>query len=162
MNVLRKCCYRSLKENKRRTAVTLVGIILATSLLTAVACMAVSFRVSMVAYEKQQTGDWHYLFQGVRAGDLKYFRNNENVERMGLTQEVGYGLLEGSQNPDKPYLYLRATDQEGQKAMALKLVEGRMPGSWRWPDMSPPTAWWISRWGMSSPFRWAAAFPTEF
>ncbi len=127
MNVLRKCCYRSLKENKRRTAVTLVGIILATSLLTAVACMAVSFRVSMVAYEKQQTGDWHYLFQGVRAGDLKYFRNNENVERMGLTQEVGYGLLEGSQNPDKPYLYLRATDQEGQKAMALKLVEGRMP-----------------------------------
>ena len=57
MNVLRKCCYRSLKENKRRTAVTLVGIILATSLLTAVACMAVSFRVSMVAYEKQQTGD---------------------------------------------------------------------------------------------------------
>ena len=28
MNVLRKCCYRSLKENRKRTLVTIVGVIL--------------------------------------------------------------------------------------------------------------------------------------
>ena len=64
-NVLRKCCYRSLKENRKRTAVTIVGILLATALITGVACMAVSFRASMVAYEKQENGDYHYHFTGV-------------------------------------------------------------------------------------------------
>ena len=40
MNVLKRCCYRSLKENPKRTVVTIIGIILATSMITAVACMA--------------------------------------------------------------------------------------------------------------------------
>lgn len=50
MNVLRKCCMRSLKENRKRTLVTIVGVILATALITGVASLAVSFRASMVEY----------------------------------------------------------------------------------------------------------------
>ena len=50
MNVLEKCCYRSLKENRKRTLVTIVGILLATALITAVACMVVIFRASMIAF----------------------------------------------------------------------------------------------------------------
>lgn len=34
MNVLQKCCFRSLKENRKRTLVTIVGVILATALIT--------------------------------------------------------------------------------------------------------------------------------
>lgn len=127
MNVLKKCCYRSLKENRKRTLVTIVGIILATALLTAVACMVVSFRESMIAYEKTRNGDFHYLFSGVNSEDIKYFQNNKNLEKIGLLEEIGYALLEGSQNPDKPYLYIRTADEEGVHALSLKLVEGRMP-----------------------------------
>lgn len=43
-NVLKRCCYRSLRENRKRTAVTIVGIVLATALITGVACIVVSFR----------------------------------------------------------------------------------------------------------------------
>ncbi len=127
MNVLKKCCYRSLKENRKRTFVTIVGIILATALLTAVACMVVSFRASMIAYEKAQNGDFHYLFSGVSSENLKYFQNNKNIEKIGLLEEVGYALLEGCQNPDKPYLYIQTADEEGFKAMSLRLAEGRLP-----------------------------------
>ncbi len=127
MNVLMKCCGRSLKENRRRTIVTIVGIVLAAALITAVACMVVSFRASLIAYEKKENGDYHYLFSGVKAENLKYFRNNNHIERMGLLQEVGYALLEGSQNSDKPYLYIRAADKEGMNALSLQLREGRMP-----------------------------------
>ena len=65
MNVLKKCCYRSMKENPKRTVVTIIGIILATALITAVASMAVSFRASMILLEKKDNGDFHYLFAGV-------------------------------------------------------------------------------------------------
>lgn len=127
MNVLQKCCYRSLKKNPKRTIVTIIGIILATSLITAVACLAVSFRASMVANEKEQNGDYHYCFQGVGGEYLKLFENNANVEKCGLVEELGYALLEESRNPDKPYLYVCAMDEAAESTMALHLVEGRMP-----------------------------------
>lgn len=127
MNVLQKCCFRSLKENRKRTLVTIVGVILATALITGVACLATSFRASMVEYEKKQNGDWHYCFYGVNPQDLKYFEGNRNLERIVLRQPLGYALLEGSQNPDKPYLYLSAVDLAAMDTYNLELSQGRMP-----------------------------------
>lgn len=127
MNVLKRCCYRSMKENKKRTIVTIIGVILATALITGVACLAVSFRVSMIEYEKLENGDYHYLFSGVKTENLKYFTNNSNIKRVGITREVGYCVLQGSQNPDKPYLYLRAINEAGIEAVSLQLADGRLP-----------------------------------
>lgn len=126
-NVLKKCCFRSLKENRKRTLVTIVGIILATALITGVACILVSFRASMIAYEKQQNGDFHYHFAGVGQEYLKYFENNINIEKYGLTETIGYAPLEGSQNPDKPYLFVSAIEKGMESTLALTLTEGRLP-----------------------------------
>ena len=126
MNVLKRCCMRSLKENRKRTTVTIIGVILATALITGVACLAESMRESLVA-RARANGDYHYLFEEIDQSDLKYFINNTNVERIGLAYGLGYAMLEGSENPDKPYLYLRAVDEEGFRSMALKLADGRMP-----------------------------------
>lgn len=127
MNVLQKCCYRSMRENRKRTAVTVVGIVLATALITAVACMAVSFRASMIAHEKAVSGNFHYLFSGVKSEDLKYFENNRNIESYYVAETLGYAVLEGCRNEDKPYLYIRGVDEGGAESMALQLTEGRMP-----------------------------------
>ncbi len=127
MNVLKRCCFRSMKENRKRTAVTVIGVILATALITGVACLAVSFRVSLIEYEKVQNGDYHYLFSGVKAQDIKYYAENANIVRVGLIREEGYAVLEGSENPDKPYLFLRAIDREGIRSISLQLSQGRMP-----------------------------------
>jgi len=107
--------------------VTVVGIILATALIMAVACMAVSFRASLIAYEKQENGDWHYRFLEVQPENLKYFENNRNIRRVGLAAGQGYALLPGSINPDKPYLYLCAVDDTAMEMLSLRLTEGRMP-----------------------------------
>ena len=118
-----------MRENRKRTVVTIIGIILATALITAVACMAESFRASMIILEKKQNGDFHYLFTGVAQENLKYFENNQNVEKIGVAEEIGYAFLEGCTNPDKPYIYIRAVDASGIQAMSLELAEGRMPWS---------------------------------
>lgn len=128
-NVLKRCCYRSLRENRKRTAVTIVGVVLATALITGVACIAVSFRASMVAYEKEQYGDFHSCFQGVGREYLKYFENNRYIKEYGLAETIGYARLEGSQNADKPYLYISAIEEGMEDTLALNLAEGRMPES---------------------------------
>ena len=127
MNVLRRCCMRSLKENRKRTAVTIVGVILAAALITGVACLAESLRASLIYYEQKANGNFHYCFTGVSGENLKYFRNNANIKDLGLARVVGYAVLEGSDNPDKPYLYIREMDEKGMEALYLKLSEGRLP-----------------------------------
>jgi len=127
MNVLQKCCFRSLRENRKRTLVTIVGVILATALITGVACLAASFRASMVEYEKRENGDWHYCFYGVKPENLKYFEGNRHLKKIVLKSPLGYAVLEGSQNPDKPYLYLCGVDKEAVSTFGLELTQGRMP-----------------------------------
>lgn len=127
MNVIKKLTIRSLKKNRKRTAVTIIGIILATALLTAVANMAESMRESVILHQKQNNGDFHYLFQGVGKDNLKYFKNNKNIERLGYSIILGYAPLEGCINEDKPYLYVCTYDENGREMAGLQLIDGRMP-----------------------------------
>lgn len=127
MDALRKVTLKGLQKNKKRTLVTLMGIIMATALITAVANIGESFRASMIAYEKSDSGDFHYCFQGLRPEKLKYFVNNRSIDAIGYEKNLGYALLPGCDNPDKPYLFVKAMNPEGMKAASLKLIQGRMP-----------------------------------
>lgn len=127
MNVLNKLVVRNFFLNKKRTIVTIIGILLSTALITAIASMAESFRASMVEYEKKYSGDFHYAFYDVKQENRKYFEENRNIESLGYMYDIGYAMLEGSTNPDKPYLYIRAMDENGMKAAGVDLIEGRLP-----------------------------------
>lgn len=127
MKVLNKLVMRNFFLNKKRTIVTIVGIMLSTALITAVANMAESFRGSMIEYEKIYSGDFHYAFYGVKQENYKYFENNRNIESLGYIHNIGYSLLEGSENDDKPYLHISAMDEAGMRAAGINLTSGRLP-----------------------------------
>lgn len=127
MKLLNRLTIKSLRLNKKRTIVTIVGIILATALLTAVSTMAVSFRQGLVEREKSVSGDFDFSFEGVPTDELKYIEQNKNVAKYYKTAEVGYAQLRGSRNPDKPYLYIEAMDEGAFAQAGVHLTEGRLP-----------------------------------
>ena len=127
MNLLNRLTIKNLKLNKKRTAVTIIGIILSTALITGVATLVTSFRESIINYEKQTSGNYHYEFEEVPHEELKYRENNRNIDSDFMTQNIGYAMLEGSQNEYKPYLYLLGLEKEAQSNLSLELIEGRMP-----------------------------------
>lgn len=127
MKVLQKLTRKNLLLNKKRTMVTIIGIILATALITAVANMAVSFQASMVEYEKKASGNFHYVFYNVSSENHKYFENNKNVETIGYTANLGYAALPDGRNESKPYLYLLMADEAAFNEMSMQLIEGRLP-----------------------------------
>lgn len=127
MNLLNRLTLKNLRLNKKRTLVTIIGIILSTALITGVATLVSSFRSTIIEYEKQDSGDYHYVFYNVPADDLKYIKNNRNVEDVYLNEDLGYSLLDGSKNEDKPYLYLKAYSKGSIEKLGIELKEGRLP-----------------------------------
>ncbi len=127
MNLLNRLTLKNLKLNKKRTAVTIVGIILATAMITTVSILAVSAKASLIANEIEDEGRYHYAFICEDAGDVKYIKENRQVESWYAIQKLGYAPLADSRNEYKPYLRVMAMTEQAIQDANFDLVEGRMP-----------------------------------
>lgn len=127
MNLLKKLTIKNLKLNKKRTIVTIIGIMLSVALVTAVATMYASGLKSLIVYEKYVKGDFHVEFMDVPSDDVKNIKNNNGVETVYLTQEVGYAPLKDSKNSGKPYAYVMGFDKGALENLSIRLTSGRLP-----------------------------------
>ena len=127
MQILNRLTIRNLKLNKRRTIVTIIGIILATALLTAVATMAVSLKESVTLRSKKVDGDFHLLLYDMTDKEKESVINNRQVESYYETHEVGYGVLDGCVNDSKPYVYIEALDGDTFEKAEINVTSGRLP-----------------------------------
>lgn len=129
MDLIKRLVYKNLKLNKKRTIVTIVGIILSASLLVALATLVSSFQKSLVLFEKQKSGDYHLGFTDIGEDEAKEIEKNRKIEGFYKIKDIGYSELIESKNPDKPYLRVVSTDKKGLESCGIKLLEGRMPQS---------------------------------
>ena len=110
MNLLNKLTKKNLLLNKKRTIVTVIGIILSVSLIMALSSLVASFIGSATVYEKMRSGNFHVSFDNVKSSDVDKFKNNRYVEDVYFTKEIGYSMMKNIQNEDKPYVYVLAFD----------------------------------------------------
>ncbi len=127
MNLLNRLTINNLKLNKKRTIVTIIGIILSVALITAVTTMYSSLLSSLIKYETQVKGNFHAVFSDVPVEDINVFQNNRDIKDFYIVKNIGYANLENSQNTYKPYAYLKALNQEALANLSINLVEGRFP-----------------------------------
>lgn len=127
MTLLNRLTLKNLKLNKKRTIVTVIGIILSVALLTAVASMFFSARESLIQFQKQEQGNYHYSFTSVSQEGVQELRQNRKIESLYVTKTLGYAKLDGVKNEYKPYAYVKEFDQEALENMSITLTEGRLP-----------------------------------
>jgi len=127
MNLLKKLTKKNLQLNKKRTIVTIIGIMLSVALITAVATMFVSLYKSIIKYETTIKGNFHISLSGVPTEDLQFFKENRYIDNYYLVEEVGYAELEGSKNESKPYLYITSFTKDSLENLSVNLIEGRLP-----------------------------------
>ena len=58
MNIMNRLAWKSMWENKTRTIVTIIGIVLSAAMFTAVTTMAFSFWSFLVENEVYNSGDY--------------------------------------------------------------------------------------------------------
>ena len=126
MNVLNKLTKKNLLLNKKRTVVTIIGIMLSTALVCAVAGLVTSAQQTFVNLIKNSDGDYHISFSNVPQEQQKYIIQNNAVDSYYTTKELGYSKFESIQNEDKPYIYVVAMNENAFEKGAYKLIEGRM------------------------------------
>lgn len=127
MNIIHTLTLRQLKKNKTRTLVTIIGIILSVSMITAVPSLAVSFMKMMQDNEIENTGDWHAYYNYVPSQKIDTIINNKHTAFAALTRDIGFAKLEGSQNEGKPYLFITSYDEQAIKSFHMNLIKGRLP-----------------------------------
>ncbi|MCM3761995.1 ABC transporter permease [Alkalihalobacillus oceani] len=128
MNIVNKVTFRHLKQNKRRTLVTIIGTIISVAMVTAVATLGMSFMDLFQRETMDRNGEWHVAYHGVDKAQLEVIKAEENTEAVSLSRDRGYALLEENQaNRYKPYLFVKDFNEEGFERFSVNVKEGRLP-----------------------------------
>lgn len=127
MNIVNKLTLRQLKLNKKRTLVTIIGTIISAAMITAVTVLALSFVDLMQRGEITKNGEWHAKYLSIDLGKLQKLQEDDATKTMILSKDLGYGMLSGSQNKNKPYLYIKEFSKEGYENFPIELTKGRLP-----------------------------------
>lgn len=127
MGLINKFVIKNMKLNKKRSIVTIIGIILSVALLVALFTLVSSFQRSLVDFEKARNGDYHIRLDGVNDKELEEVLRHRDIEDYYTMNCLGYAKLEGIKNEDKPYLCILGTSEKGLEKGGFELVKGRMP-----------------------------------
>lgn len=127
MNILNKFTIKSLKLNKKRTIVTIIGIMLSTALICGVAGLVSSFQNSLIDWARTNDGNYHVTFKNVASDKAQYVTENQKVKDYFISSSLGWANLEGSKTTNKPYLHVLAYDKKALENYGVVLTDGRLP-----------------------------------
>ncbi len=88
MPILQKLTIKNLHKNKRRTIVTILGVMLSAALILAVVGMVTSFQKMMESVAISETGNYHAVFDSVPTDSLKYITENQHVKEYFYSEPV--------------------------------------------------------------------------
>ncbi len=127
MNIVNLLTLRHLKQNKRRTLITIIGVVISVAMLMSVSTLSTSFMGLMQKQNIANEGEWHVQFKNVNKGQLLAIEKDKSTKTLMISRDVGYSVLEGGQNQNKPYLFIREYNDESFKYFPIELSKGRLP-----------------------------------
>ncbi len=125
MDVIKNFTKKSIMRNKKRTCVTIIGVMLSTALICAVAGMVATFREGMINYLSNIYGSFHGEASDVPADVMQYVIDNAHVVKAGVSMPVGTAEID--QITGEQYICVMAFDDEAFSDVALDVIEGRLP-----------------------------------
>src|SRR5688572_7492690 len=126
MNILTTYTLKYLQLNRKRTGVTILGVLLSSALICGVFLLGVSFQKVMIDHEIFMSGNWHARFPAVPYEKAKYITENSAVQASMFSSWLGNATY-GSRNTVRPYLYITAYDTLSFQNQSIKLISGRLP-----------------------------------
>ena len=127
MNIIKKFTLASMKNNRRWTIVTAIGIIISVAMLSAIATLTSSFLSYIIENEKMNNGDWHVRLQHPDQNELKMKVDQPFVDTASWQQVLGFVQVNDPDQSSKPYLQVTALDSPGFIQQYIRVIKGRFP-----------------------------------
>lgn len=127
MNIFARITARTMKENKTRTIVTIIGVILSTAMITAVATLGGTFQNFFIEYTKEQDGSWHVAGLSLPVKEAEKAEKQAEVVNSTKVAELGYARYEHLLSPMMPYLYVQSFSENTRSMLPVALKEGKFP-----------------------------------
>ncbi|MBO9599893.1 MAG: ABC transporter permease [Cohnella sp.] len=115
---------RYLKQQKRRTLLTIIGIILSVALIGAIGTMGQAIKDNMISNAKYEDGSFHFGYLNADPALEEQLRNNVLVDQLG---SMIIGTETKLANNASAYLY--GVNADGFDLLPIHLEQGRYPQS---------------------------------
>ncbi|CEO33212.1 ABC transporter permease [Paraclostridium sordellii] len=126
MNLYTSLTLRYLKENKKRTIVTIIGILLSTSLICGIGNIFESFMDYQIRETINRKGAFHATFHDIKKEDVDKITKSSGISKSSISDNLGYSKLSDEK---KNLVQVKAFDKEGFEGYQIKLKEGRFPAN---------------------------------
>ena len=128
MNIFNRITLASLKKNRTRSIVTIIGIMLSAAMICASATFVSSMQNFVLRYEIHNSGDWYGAVYDAAYKDYENIRDSGRVSSASYAQVLGYAKID-SANERKPYLYVLGGDAASGyfETMPVHLLLGTLP-----------------------------------
>lgn len=127
MNILNKYTLETLKKNKSRTIVTVIGIILSLAMLSGVTVLIASSQKFLTDVVVKADGNWYGAIYDADPKAAKEIAEDEDISQYFSMQSLGYSKLLNSNNQNKPFLFVGGVTEDFTANMPILLTEGRLP-----------------------------------
>ncbi len=124
MNLYTSLTLRYLKENKKRTIVTIIGIILSTALICGIGNIFESFMDYQIRETIADNGNFHATFYDIKKENLDTITKSTGISKSSLSDNLGYAKLT---NEKRNLVQVKAYDKNAFEAYQVKLKEGKFP-----------------------------------
>lgn len=125
MNILNKLTIKHLKMNKRRTIVSIIGIILSTSLMVGIGLLMSTMRDNMIEMIVNEKGGQQVTFYNLNKSEYEHIKKSDKVDKVFTSQSLGYARYENEYLEENIYLKVLGVDSNLLETFSLS--EGRLP-----------------------------------
>lgn len=127
MNIMNSLTWKHMKANKKRTIVTILGVIISVAMITAVSTAALTLTTYLQNIQIRRGGAWH-----VKYVDVTKQQGNKLIDELDekfsfYTQVKGYSKWNDTSKVVKPYIYVEAYDNTALDKLPVTLLDGRLP-----------------------------------
>lgn len=124
MNILNKLTQKHLVMNKKRTIVTIIGIILSTALMVGIGLLLSTFREVMIEDIISYKGDYNARITDVSKNNISIINNNTNVKKYITRNYLGYDKINYNEEIIEYFKVYSITPKYMEH---LTLISGRLP-----------------------------------
>ena len=124
MNLYTSLTLRYLKQNKRRTLVTIIGIILATALICGIGNICTSFMDFQMRGQIQSSGSFYATFTDIDKEKASVITKSSGVSEYGYKKDLGSIILD---KKDSTSLDINVFDKNTINSFQITLKNGNYP-----------------------------------